>query len=385
MGNQHSIVNENLKGVFGKELKELNELCYKIISKEDSNKFTNKKYNMFINELYDNHVLVLEKQLNKHLKVDLEQLNSSIYFLPKNQKNVINVEQDKGFFSKSKNEFIKKSDLTKMISDHYSTVLNMVKMITQVYDLEGGGDYSIAGIVKRNITMENGLLVVNYCNIPQFDYHNNQRVEKVNFGNLKGVKLLTTLMSKDESRAFTKHLNALLSDNTSQQKLQKTICDNNMLYDTKEFSDLFKNSKGISVDCSKNNFYSNVEEQDLFLSVSKNNPIFSANKCLDKKKVIINLTDKNISKQSKKLHQLYNTFTNNYKSNIQNVFSNLYDVIDVKNGFTIKDVSNNELQNTLKKLKIHIMKFYINSIVDYKNLLTQAKKIGSVDVNKNNL
>ena len=170
-----------------------------------------------------------------------------------------------------------------MISDHYSTVLNMVKMITQVYDLEGGGDYSIAGIVKRNITMENGLLVVNYCNIPQFDYHNNQRVEKVNFGNLKGVKLLTTLMSKDESRAFTKHLNALLSDNTSQQKLQKTICDNNMLYDTKEFSDLFKNSKGITVDCSKNNFYSNTEEEDLFLSVSKNNPIFSANKCLDKK------------------------------------------------------------------------------------------------------
>ena len=222
--------------------------------------------------------------------------------------------------------------------------------------------------------MENGLLVVNYCNIPQFDYHNNQRVEKVNFGNLKGVKLLTTLMSKDESRAFTKHLNALLSDNTSQQKLQKTICDNNMLYDTKEFSDLFKNSKGITVDCSKNNFYSNTEEHDLFLSVSKNNPIFSANKCLDKKKVIINLTDKNISKQSKKLHELYNTFTNNYKSNIQNVFSNLYDVIDVKNGFTIKDVSNNELQNTLKKLKIHIMKFYINSIVDYKNLLTQAKK-----------
>ena len=86
MGNQHSTVNENLKGVFGKELKELNELCYKIISKEDSNKFTNKKYNMFINELYDNHVLVLEKQLNKHLKVDLEQLNSSIYFLPKNQR-----------------------------------------------------------------------------------------------------------------------------------------------------------------------------------------------------------------------------------------------------------------------------------------------------------
>jgi ABC-type transporter lipoprotein component MlaA len=57
----------------------------------------------------------------------------------------------------------------------------------------------------------------------------------------------------------------------------------------------------------------------------------------------------------------------------------------MKDGFTIKDVSNNQLQNTLKKLKVHIMKFYINSVVDYKNLLDQAKKVGSVNVNKNNL
>ena len=57
----------------------------------------------------------------------------------------------------------------------------------------------------------------------------------------------------------------------------------------------------------------------------------------------------------------------------------------MKNGFMIKDVSNNELQDTLKKLKVHVMKFYINSIVDYKNLLDQAKKVGSVNVNKNNL
>ena len=385
MGAQHSTLNENLKGVFGKELKELNDLCYRIISKEDSSKFTKNKYNMFINELYDNHVLVLEKQLNKHLKIDLEQLNSSIYLLPKKQENVIDLDQDKGFFSKAQSKFIKKSDLTNMISQHYVTILNMVKLVTQVYDLEGGGDLSIAGILKRNISMDNGLLVVNYCNMSQFDYKDNKRVEKVNFGNLKGVKLLTTLMSKDEARAFTKHLNALLSDNTSYAKLEKTICENNLLYDTKEFSDLFKNKNGMKIDCSKHKYYSNTNEYDLFLSVSKNNPILSGNKCLDRKKVIINMNDKNISKQSKKLHQLYDTFTNNYNHNIKNVFSNLYSVIDMKDGFTIKDVSNNQLQNTLKKLKVHIMKFYINSVVDYKNLLDQAKKVGSVNVNKNNL
>ena len=43
----------------------------------------------------------------------------------------------------------------------------------------------------------------------------------------------------------------------------------------------------------------------------------------------LNLNDKNISKQSKKLHQLYDTFTNNYNHNIKNVFSNLYSVIDM--------------------------------------------------------
>ena len=142
---------------------------------------------------------------------------------------------------------------------------------------------------------------------------------------------------------------------------------------------------GQSIDCTKHKYYSDTDNYDLFLTVSKDNPILSANKCLDKKKVIINLSDKNLSKQSKKLHQLYDTFTDNYKHNIKNVFSNLHDVIDMNNGFMIKDVSNNELQNTLKKLKVHVMKFYINSIVDYKNFLDQAKKIGSVNVNKNNL
>ena len=385
MGNGNSTSNVQLKGVFGKELQELNELCYKIISKEDSSKFTKNKYNMFINGLYDNHVLVLEKDLNKHLKVDLEKLNSSLYFLPKQQQDVIDLEQSKGFFSKAQSKFIKKSDLTSMISQHYTTVLNMVKMITQVYDIESGGDYSIAGIVKRNISMENGLLVVNYCNMAQFDYKDNKKVDKVNFANLKGAKLLTSLMSKDEARAFTKHLNALLSEKTSHAKLEKSICENNLLYDTKEFSELFKNRTGQPIDCTKHKYYSDTDNYDLFLTVSKDNPILSANKCLDKKKVIINLSDKNLSKQSKKLHQLYDTFTDNYKHNIKNVFSNLHDVIDMKNGFMIKDVSNNELQDTLKKLKVHVMKFYINSIVDYKNLLDQAKKIGSVNVNKNNL
>ena len=46
----------------------------------------------------------------------------------------------------------------------------------------------------------------------------------------------------------------------------------------------------------------------------------------------------------------------------------------MKDGFMIKDVSNNQLQNTLKKLKVHIMKFYINSVVDYKTYLTKQKK-----------
>lgn len=48
MGNQNSTSNENLKGIFGKELRELNDLCYKIISKEDSSKFTNNKYNILL-------------------------------------------------------------------------------------------------------------------------------------------------------------------------------------------------------------------------------------------------------------------------------------------------------------------------------------------------
>ena len=73
MGNLTSKQNENFKGVFGKELELLNNICYSIINK-DTNKFNKNEYNMFMNELNNNHLLILEKNLNKHLKVDLENI-----------------------------------------------------------------------------------------------------------------------------------------------------------------------------------------------------------------------------------------------------------------------------------------------------------------------
>ena len=380
MGNLTSKQNENFKGVFGKELELLNNICYSIINK-DTNKFNKNEYNMFMNELNNNHLLILEKNLNKHLKVDLENLNSSLYFVPKQQPNVIDFVSDKGMFSKE-NNFIKKSEIASMIGNHYSSILNMVKTIANVYDIEGGGDYSIAGIVQRNIKLENDLLVVNYCNMPQFDYKDNKKVDKVNFSNLKGIKLLTGMMTKDEANAFTKHLGLILSENSPTSKLEDSICKMNTQYKTNDFSKLYKTKKGISLDCSTKKHFSNSSELDFFLSVSKNNPILAANKCLDKKKVIINMKDKNISKQSKQLYKLYDTFQSNYKTNINNVFTNLYDVIDIKN-FIIKDISNLDLQNSMINLKQHLIKFYMNSLMDYKNLLNHAKKIGSVNINKN--
>lgn len=380
MGNLTSKQNENFKGVFGKELELLNNICYSIINK-DTNKFNKNEYNMFMNELNNNHLLILEKNLNKHLKVDLENLNSSLYFVPKQQPNVIDFESDKGMFSKE-NKFIKKSEVASMIGNHYSSILNMVKTIANVYDIEGGGDYSIAGIVQRNIKLENDLLVVNYCNMSQFDYKDNKKVDKVNFSNLKGIKLLTGMMTKDEANAFTKHLGLILSENSPNSKLEDSICKMNTQYKTNDFSKLYKTKKGISLDCSTKKHFSNTSELDFFLSVSKNNPILAANKCLDKKKVIINMKDKNISKQSKQLYKLYDTFQSNYKTNINNVFTNLYDVIDIKN-FIIKDISNSDLQNSMINLKQHLIKFYMNSLMDYKNLLNHAKKIGSVNINKN--
>ena len=380
MGNLTSKQNENFKGVFGKELQFLNNICYSIINK-DTNKFKKNEYNMFMNELNNNYLLILEKNLNKHLKLDLENLNSSLYFVPKQQPNVIDFESDKGMFSKE-NKFIKKSEISSMIGNHYSTILNMVKTIANVYDIEGGGDYSIAGIVQRNIKLENDLLVVNYCNMSQFDYKDNKKVDKVNFSNLKGIKLLTGLMTKDEANSFTKHLGLILSENSPTSKLEDSICKMNTQYKTNDFSKLYKTKKGISLDCSTKKHFSNTSELDFFLSVSKNNPILAANKCLDKKKVIINMKDKNISKQSKQLYKLYYTFQENYKININNVFTNLYDVIDIKN-FIIKDISNSDLQNSMINLKQHLIKFYMNSLMDYKNLLNHAKKIGSVNINKN--
>ena len=160
----------------------------------------------------------------------------------------------------------------------------MIKTIVNVYDIENGGNYSIAGIVQRNIQLENELLINNYCNMGQFDYKGDKKVDQVNFSNLKGIKLLTSLMTRDEANVFTKYLGLLLNGTNNSPKLEDSICKMNIQYKTDDFSKLYNSKKGVTIDCSNKKHFNNASELNFFLTVSKNNPIFTANKCLDKKK-----------------------------------------------------------------------------------------------------
>ena len=69
--------------VFNKELSMLNAIVNDIISDKDI--FKNKSYNFLSENVCTNYQVILEDELSKHLKLDINALGTSLYILPKDE------------------------------------------------------------------------------------------------------------------------------------------------------------------------------------------------------------------------------------------------------------------------------------------------------------
>ena len=366
MGNKISIATSN---VFQEDLKKVNELVNNIINAD--NTFVNSDYNFLSKDVCKKHTLVLESELNKHLKVSLNELGSGMFLIPNNDN------------SETKQKICKK------ISSHYMKILYLLTLIKYVYDLEHHGDYSIAGIVFRNLKIEDDILSIKYCGMPQRDYSRSSTVtnsattvsdKRVNFQQLEGLSFFVDyVLDKEESKAFMNAWKAIL-ERKNKTAVKKQLCN---LLNKKSID------KGLasSLEEAYKTKYNDAimlggSSQEYLVNIAKDNPVFLKEYCYDVKQIIIKLG----TSTSKCVENAVNTMKNNYEKNIGCMEKLLYSLVSVKTKqakqYELKDITKTELDDIAIKVKSTICMFYIQSLLDYQNLLDIAKSNHSIQLNE---
>ena len=386
MGNKISLASHK---VFEKDLAYITTMVNAII--DDKNIFKNSDYNFLSKDVCERHTLVLEDELNKHLKVSLQTVGTSLYLIPNNDSN--NKQTIKG-------TKLTKREICEKISNHYMKILYILSLVKYVYDIEHHGDYSIAGIIFRNIKVVDDIMAINYCSMPQKDYSQKTQNFKIDFSNLEGMSFLVDyVLSKQESKTFVDVLRAVLSRSPRGIVRQQACAflKNKKLRkeDIRKVEELYQARFGSRLECPLDGKSSSnvsgesltvkdgenvgVKRPNLHVKIEKDNPVFLKDFCYNVKEIVI-MTNK---PNNKPIVEAFKTMQSNYKSNIKAIEA-LMDRLVSKKGsaYELKDITKYELDAIVNDVKSCVKVFYIQSIMDYQRLLDIAKNIQTIEVNK---
>ena len=333
--------------VFEKELDKIESLINTIVTKK--NTFVDPNYNFANDSVCAKYTMVIENKLSKHLKIHLHDLASSIYFVPKNN--------DKVHF---KNETVTKKDLCTIITSHYTRTLKLLSVIREIYDIENGGDFSLVGILFRNMDNIEGMFQVSYCGMNQEPLDGGDRVD---FGKLKGLKrFVKEMLTEEEARTFLMHLKQLFG-NMKKRKISELVCK-----DTLVSLDTYKAIyKDIPIDFSCQSGGA-VSDAHLLFFVSKDKPIISFDLCYDKQKMTMpyDTTIKNLFKK----------FKSDYVYNLDKLTTIIHRLIyfhHPSSSYKLKDLSHDELISIEIEVKRTIIVFFIQSMVNYYKIFNYIK------------
>ena len=345
----------NLKGVFNKELNKVENIVNSIINNNDT--FKDSSYNFMNSKVCDNYTMVLENKLSKHLKIHLHELSENIYFIPKSNNEV-----------KIKNNVIKKKDICSLISQHYKKTLKLLSLVREVYDFENGGDFSIAGIIYRNLNHNNGMYEISYCGLNQEPLTNGS---KVDFKQLKGLDMFVNdFLTESEAKVFISHLRELFG-NYSKKRIVRSICEDTIV-DASTYQKIYDN---IDIKCQKgggganNNPNVTRKYNNLLFNIHKNKPIISYELCFDKQKIQV--------PYDRKIRSLFRKFKDDYTTNIDHLMESVNKLIFYDQHYAkyrLRDLTHDELKAIEIQIKKCIIILFIQSLVNYFKILNYVKK-----------
>lgn len=319
---------------------------------------------MSLNEICEKYTFVIEKRLNKHIKVHLQNLNSAIYMIPK-ERGLVEIDDIT----------VKKTDLCSQISSHYTRIFKILHMIRIIYDLENKGNNSIAGLVNKNISIIDGVVQLTYCESIQLEESNG----KLNMDKLAGLsEFVNSILTKEESKVFIKHFQELfLTEHYDMKKIGNHICKNTLLK-KKEFQNIYNISQ---VKCGGNsNGYITPRNHDLRFDIKSKNLIFDLKFCLNPKVFVI--------KEHKEIKKLIQTFYKGYLSNLKNIKNTVKEITVFNketNTLVLKTLTSYNIDYIEHKFKKNVMIFFLESIVNYKKILKYAMENPNLNVSRKSI
>ena len=380
MGNKISVSTHK---VFAKDLEYVTNLVNTII--DDKNVFKNPNYNFLSKDVCAKHTLVLEDELHKQLKVSLQSVGTGLYLIPNNE------ESSKVVIKGTK---LSKREICEKISNHYMKVLYILSLIKYVYDIENFGDFSIAGIIFRNIRIVDDILAISYCSMPQKDYSQKTQLNKVDFGQLEGMSFFVDyVLTKTESKVFVDVLRALLS-RSPRGVIRQQVCGllkgkRLRKEDIQQIEALYLKKHGTQLECpsdktvapigTSQTFQEESKRPNLFMKIEQDNPVFLKEFCYNVKEIVVPMNAPN----NKPIVDAFKTMQTNYKNNIKSIEALLNRII-VKKGLKheLRDITKFELDSIVADTKSCIQVFYLQSIIDYQHMLDIAKNNQTIKINK---
>ena len=357
MGNSISITDFEMESTL------LDDEIKRIIDDDGESVITRNK--MSLNEICDKYTFVIEKRLNKHIKVHLQNLKSAIYMIPK-ERGLVEVD----------NITVKKADLCSQISLHYTRIFKILHMIRIIYDLENKGKNSIAGLVNKNISVIDGIIQISYCESIQLEESNG----KLNMDKLAGLsEFVNSILTKDESKIFIKHFQELfLNESYDMKKISTYVCKNTLLKKN-EFRHLYNISE---IKCGGGNStgYITPRDHDLRFDIKPKNMIFDLKFCLNPKVFVL--------KEHKKINTLIQTFYKGYVSNLKNIKNTVKELTVVNKEtklLSLKTLTSHNIDYIEHTFKKHVMLFFLESIINYKQILKYAMDNPNLNVSRKSI
>ena len=349
---------------FKEEFSKLNEIVGEILNKNEKVDIDCERY-----------TVILESQLKKHLKLELEDLKDNVLLIPHANHVAPN------------NKLVTKNDLCKLISRHYRKLMDLLLLIRHVYDLEHFGEKSLAGMTIRNIEVDkNKIMQITYCLMSQHFDDN----DFIDFKELGGFAYFCERFLKPEEREAMIHNMKMLFGRKKKSKLADYMNCGDSLLSQADYKDILRKNNKCNKELHsryKNHVHNNVAEDKTTtrynIRVSKNNPVLNWMACGEKRVMLIDLKNKTSSHLSK----LYNEMSNNYAKNVNNILKCVLEIVEETNKgqYKLRNVNSVTLNVIKSRIVKLIAKFYLQSIGDFHAILDEAKIIPHHTLNQNDL
>lgn len=322
------MTNENTK----KNFKSLNNIVKNILIKDE---YLKNKINVF-KRFCSTHTVVDQKFIKEiNLKNELDE---KYYFVSND------------YLSTNNKKFCED------ITNKQLKILKLIICIKQIYDIENNGKNSFGNLIFNQIIIKNNKLILKSCKSKQKKWW--WLIEEdYNIFLIPGIEyFINEILTEKESKIFISQLKAIFKSTDNYTKLEKYICKDDIINQS-TYEKLYKTV----FYCKERqiNKYKGGMKEDLLIKVNNNNPILSNNMCQKKEQYEV--------EYYLQFQQLVNTAKNNYIKNIETV-KNLLILLTTQEEL-LKDITSKKFDNIEQKIKRTIILYFIQSLMDYKNIL----------------